>query len=167
MKLKYRVNRSYLVIPVIILIIAGLQVGAAAVIRVKAVGLASPGIPPGSRARTVALRAAKVEGYKKLARAANLDTAGEAHIKGARVVSKTYHSDYKVEIVMEMPLPQSGKRENRGNKRTSIQTEISSLISSLKKDIKAIETWMAELEKRLDTLKKKLESLEQEIKKQD
>jgi hypothetical protein len=141
MKLRY--------LPVLIFVVfTCLQSGVERVLRVKALGLASPGIQPGARARAAALRAAKVEGYKKLARAAGMDIEEEAHIKGARVVKKTYISDYKVEVVMEMPLPQP----------------VRSGISRLKKEIKTIETRISNLNKRLEKLEKMLRELEKKAK---
>ena len=138
---------KYLLVLVVV-VFTSFQAGVEPVIRVRAVGLASPGIPSGARARAAALRAAKVEGYKKIARASGMDIGEEAFLKGARLVKKTYITDHIVEVVMEMPRSQSGK----------------SGISSLKKEIKTIETRILNLERRIAKLKKRLELLEQKIK---
>ncbi|MCP4150958.1 MAG: hypothetical protein GY757_24640, partial [bacterium] len=80
-------------------------------ITVKATGKASPDIRQSAKARAMALRAAKVEGYKKLAEAAELSvknqqgkrtcTHVDATLKHARVISTHYKNDYEVEVVLK------------------------------------------------------------------
>ncbi|MGD2088603.1 MAG: hypothetical protein PVH61_20670 [Candidatus Aminicenantes bacterium] len=142
----------------IIVVCTWLEASTDSVIRVKAVGLASPGISLRTRARAAAFRAAKVEGYRKLAEAAGLAKIFQsgkynykevnAFLKGVRVVSKRYISDYKVEVVMEM-------------KKTDIYH---STISQLKKEIKTIEIHISTLNVRLEKLKEILKTLEEKVK---
>jgi hypothetical protein len=125
-----------------------LQPGVDPVIRVKAVGLAPPGITPAARARASALRAAKVEGYKKLAEAAGFSKIFQygkykhirvnAFLKGALVVHKRYISDYEVEVVMEIE-----KKNIHQNK-----------MHLLKREIKTIEVQITSLNRQLGKLKK-------------
>lgn len=139
----------------------GMGAGDDSPIRVKATGLASPGIHPGAKARAFALRAAKVEGYKKLAEAAGFSkvhqagkytyTEVNAFLKGARVVTKKYISDYEVEVVMEID-----KRDIYG-----------STIPRLKREIKATEAKISALTRRLQELKTIVENLEEKAKNQD
>ncbi|MCP5103453.1 MAG: hypothetical protein GY950_08750 [bacterium] len=124
----------------------GIGAGDGSLIKVKATGLAPYGIPPGPRARAAALRAAKVEGYKKLAEAAGFSykhTKVEAFLKGARVTHKRYISDYKVEVVMEI------EKKNISHTKMSL----------LKKEIKTIEARIVSLNRRLEKLKKMMEVL--------
>jgi hypothetical protein len=131
----------------------GISAGGYSLIRIKATGLASSGIPPGSRARIAALRAAKVGGYKKLAEAAGFSTTlqlgeykysnVEAFLKGARVVHKRYISDYEVEVIMEI------------EKKYIHHTKM----SLLKSKIKNIEAQMFSLNRRLEKLKMMMEVL--------
>jgi hypothetical protein len=75
-------------------------------LRVKAIGKSSHDIEPGSKARAMALRAATIEGYRKIAEKAGLaKTARTGHreykwaqvfLKGTRIVSKKYISDHEV-----------------------------------------------------------------------
>ena len=130
-------------------------------IRVRATGLASPGVPPGSRARAAAFRAAKVQGYKKLAEAAgfskihqtgkNTQIEVNAFLKGARVITKKYISDYEVEVVMEI------------DKRDIYH----STINRLKMEIKTTEAKISALNRRLQELKTMVQNLEGKIKNQD
>lgn len=128
-------------------------------IRVKAIGLASPKLPPGPRSRAAALRAAAVQGYRKLAEAAGYSTIFpgkykhtkvEAFLKGARVIHKRYISDYKVEVVMEI------------EKKNIRQTKM----SLLKSEIKSIRAKISNLNRRLQKLKKMQEALEEKINKE-
>lgn len=117
-------------------------------IRVKATGLASPNIRLDAKARVFALRAAKVEGYKKLAEAAGfskiIQSGRYKHIRvkallrGARVIHKRFISDYEVEVVMEI------EKKNIQHTQTSL----------LKREIETIEAQMRSLNRRLKKLKK-------------
>ena len=133
----------------------GIGAGDDSLIKVKATGLASPGIRPGAKARAFALRAAKVEGYKKLAETAGFSEIFQpgkykhiqvnAFLKGARVIHKRYISDYKVEVVMEI------EKKNIHHTKMSL----------LKKEIKTIEAQISSLNRRLEKLKKMMEALRQ------
>jgi hypothetical protein len=86
------------------------------ILRVTVVGKSSPKITRPAKARAMALRAARVEGYRALARAAGLekvyrDDSGSgqmeerttaAFMKGARMVDKRFISDHEVEVTMEI-----------------------------------------------------------------
>jgi hypothetical protein len=152
-------GKNILIIIGILVFCTGAVAGDDTLIRVKAIGLASPKLSPGPGTRAAALRAAKVEGYKKLAEAAGYSTIlpgkykhtrVEACLTGARVIQKRYISDYKVEVVMEI------------EKKNIRQTKI----SLLKREIKTIQTKISTLSRRLEKLKKMQEALEEKIKKE-
>lgn len=157
----------------IIIFSTWLDAGADSVIKVKAIGRASPNIRPASKARAAAFRAAKVEGYKKLAEAAgffkisqpgkNKHIKVDTFLKGARVVNKRYISDYKVEVVMEIPLPQLVNQLAEIKKRDFYHSQI----SQLKREIKSIEAQMSTLNSRFEKLKKMVDALEEKVKNQD
>ncbi|MCP4146157.1 MAG: hypothetical protein GY757_00265 [bacterium] len=117
-------------------------------ITVKTTGKASPDIRQSAQARAMALRAAKVEGYKKLAEAAGLSvkkqqgkrtrTHVDATLKHARVISTQYKNDYEVEVVMQIE-----KKHIQQTQKTR-----------LKKEIKRIEAQLINLNRRLKKLKK-------------
>ncbi len=142
----------YLIIFVFALCIS-IGAGDDSVIRVKATGLASPDIRLGAKARAFALRAAKVEGYKKMAEAAGFSkifqsgkykhTRVNAFLRDARVIHKRYISDYEVEVVMEI------------EKKNIYHTKM----SLLEREIKSIEARMSSLNRRLNKLKKMKEVL--------
>ena len=120
-------------------------------------------------ARAAAFRAAKAEGYKKLAEAAGLakitQSGTNKHIrvdtilKGVRVVGKRYLSDYEVEVVMEMPLPTSPAQAGPPGKSTPYGLEI----ANLKKEISILESQMQAFSKRLAELKEAVAVLEEKV----
>jgi len=160
---------KYLII-FIIFVSTWLDTGANSVVKVKAIGQASPNIRLAAKARAAAFRAAKVEGYKKLAEAAgffkifqsgkNKLIKVDAFLKGARVVNKRYISDYKVEVVMEIPLSQLVNQLAEIKKRNFYHSQI----SQLKREIKIIESQVSTLIRRFEKLKKMVETLEEKVK---
>ncbi len=121
------------------------------ILRVTAVGKSSPTITRPEKARAMALRAAKVEGYRELARAAGMEKvyrpnrgAGyrpnsepghrvEAFMKGARVVGKRFISDHEVEIIMEIEISEIVDIASLRNRIAFLQKEMSRIRTQLKK----------------------------------
>ncbi len=135
------------------------------VLRVKAVGKSSQDIKPGSKARAMALRAATLEGYRKIAEKAGLAKTArsgsseykwaQVFLKGTRIVSKKYISDHEVEIVMEIPIPQMEKTAAEFKTYAAQKKR-----TQLKKEIQALEKRIDILKSQLEALKKKLEKIE-------
>ena len=75
-------------------------------ITVTAVGKAKPGETNPGRARVEALRAAKVEAFRKIALAMGMKNREnreiQAFLRGAKVVSQRQISDYEAEVVMSV-----------------------------------------------------------------
>lgn len=79
-----------------------------AVLRVTARGRANPDDTNPVKSRALALRAAKIEGYRMLAEAAGVtqESTGEetsrlqAFIQGARIIEQRYISDHEAEVTM-------------------------------------------------------------------
>jgi len=137
------------------------------IIRVKATGKSSPSIKAASRARTMALRAAKVMGYKQLARAAGLEkfskegskeySSIQATLKNAKIVETNYISDHEVEVIMEVPLSDVIDtaveiKKYRFNRK---------LLGKLQSKIGSIESDMDKLKNELINLKNLLAQLEE------
>jgi hypothetical protein len=131
------------------------------VLRVNAVGKSSQDIKQGSIARATALRAATLEGYRKIAEKAGLAKTArtgdreykwaQVFLKGTRIVSKKYISDHEVEIVMEIPVPQLLKNVS-GFKEYSSESELVRLtkrIDVLEKEIERVKKELEELKKQL------------------
>ncbi|MGE5342178.1 MAG: hypothetical protein ACM3SY_11945 [Candidatus Omnitrophota bacterium] len=110
----------------------GVIVSAEPVIRVTAMGHASPDVTPISKARALALRAARVEGYQKLVEALGKNKQTPQLLKGAQILSQRYVSDYQVEIVMEIALPQQMVPSAVTRKDGSASVELSDLKNELK-----------------------------------
>jgi HAMP domain-containing protein len=135
------------------------------VLRVKAVGKSSQDIKQGSMARAMALRAATLEGYRKIAEQAGLvKTArtgdreykwAQVFLKGTKIVSKKYISDHEVEIVMEIPISQLEKTAAEFKAYAAEKER-----TQLKKEIDALEKKINILKSQLEALKKKLEKIE-------
>jgi hypothetical protein len=128
-------------------------------IKVKATGKSPQKITAKSKARIMALRAAKIVGYKKLAQAAGIGKYTkngtkeyieiEAFIKNAKITNKNYISDHEVEITMEMPLSDviekvSNFRKYRFNKK---------LLEKLQNKIEDMESNLAKIKTELSKLK--------------
>lgn len=148
-----------------ILLLLFAHLGAEDVLKVTASGRASQDIKQVSKARAMAFRAAVLEGYKKIAEKAGLGKITrsgsieymyiKAFIKGAKVVSKNYLTDYEVEIVMEISLSQLVK--NVSDYKT-VHSEHES--ARVRKKIIVIENKLNSLRSELEELKKKLEEIE-------
>jgi polyhydroxyalkanoate synthesis regulator phasin len=136
------------------------------ILRVKALGRASPDITQKTKARAAALRAARVEGYKKLAAAAGFSSTYhlgnkkyirvEAFLSGAQVVDKRYISDHEVEVTMEIPRAQVIEQFSEV-KRKFYEAQI----SEVKRKIRVVEAQMGELKSKLAELKEQLRKLEE------
>jgi hypothetical protein len=143
------------------------------ILRVTAVGKSSPEITQPAKARAMALRAAQIEGYRELARAAGLEKVYrvksqpghrvnnveerkiEAFMKGARVVGKRFITDHKVEITMEIERSEiiqmaAGLKKERFKKR----------VTTLRNKIKFLEKEMAKIRAELKKTKSILAKLE-------
>lgn len=121
------------------------------ILRVTAVGKSSPNITPPAKARAMALRAAKVEGYRELARAAGMEKVYrvnsrpghrvysqpghrvEAFMKGARVVGKRFISDFEVEITMEIEISEIVDIASLRNRIAFLEKEMFRIRTQLKK----------------------------------
>ena len=153
----------------LLILIAVVSFGMAAqddvVLRVKAIGKASPQVIEKSRARAAALRAAKIECYKKMAAAAGFSQTYqvgnqkyvrvEAFIPGARVVDTKYISDYEVEVTMEIPKAQLVQQVIKVKKNTYEMQ-----ISETKREIRAVQDQIQQLNLKLSELKETLKKLE-------
>ncbi|MGD2086954.1 MAG: hypothetical protein PVH61_12295 [Candidatus Aminicenantes bacterium] len=136
-----------------------------AVLRVKAIGKASPRIIQKSRARAAAYRAATIEAYKKMAAAAGFSQTYqsgnqkyirvEAFITGALLVDKRYITDYEVEVTMEIPRAQLVQQVKKVKKSVYKKQ-----ISETKHEIKAVRDQIQQLTLKLSELKKMLKELE-------
>jgi hypothetical protein len=131
-------------------------------LMVKSIGKAAPSVAPASKARAVALRAAKIEGYRKLAEAAGLSKVYrdgnkkyrrvDTILKGARVVKVRYLTDHKAEVTMEMP-----------------RLQLSDIIKTIKKQIYGpkifkVKQRIKTLQSQIQTLKMELQSLTKTLK---
>jgi len=155
MKLRYQIL-------LFLIMFVGIQLGEEfePVIRVKAVGLAPYWIQPRSRARAAALRAAKAEGYKKLAETGGSSirlqleeythTIADSYLKNVRLIRTHYLSDYKVEVVMDI------------KKKDFYHV----YMVRIKKEIESIETQISTQHRNLENLKKLLSVLEKKIKRE-
>lgn len=136
------------------------------ILRVTVVGKSSPEITQPAKARAMALRAAQIEGYRELARAAGLEKVYrennvekrkiDAFMKGARVKGKRFITDHKVEITME--IERSGiiqmaavLKKERFKKR----------VTTLRNKIKFLEKEMAKIRAELKKTKDILAKLEE------
>lgn len=134
------------------------------ILRVKAIGKALVTVTPPAKARILAFRAAKIEAYKKLARAVGVSrefhengqdsVLVEAFLTGAHVVDKKYISDYEVEVTMEMPKEQLIQQLTQFSKK-DIQ------LSKLNKEIAVVESQILELNDKLQKLKEIKKKLEE------
>jgi hypothetical protein len=125
------------------------------ILRVTAVGKSSLNITQKSKARVMALRAAKVEGYRKLAQAAGLERVFrknnfeerkiEAFLKDAQVVEKRFISDHEVEITMEIEI-----------------AKIFDIASDLKKQ--RLKTTLTKLRKKVEYLEEEMSRIRTELK---
>lgn len=135
-------------------------------LRVKAIGKSSSGITDSSKARILALRAAKVVAYKKLAQSAGLEkfvkegtkeyVEIQAILKNTKIVEKKYISDHEVEIVMEMPLSDlvdkiTNFKKYRFNR--SLIDKLTQKIDSMESDLKKMKTGLMELKGILKSLR--------------
>jgi hypothetical protein len=143
------------------------------ILRVTAVGKSSPNITRPAKARAMALRAAQIEGYRELARAAGLEKVYrvkgqpghrvnnveerkiEAFMKGARVVGKRFISHHEVEITMEIEISEivdiaSDLKTERFNETlTALRNKIESLekeMSKIRAELKKAKNILAKLE---------------------
>ncbi len=136
------------------------------ILRVTAMGKSSPGITQPAKARAMALRAAQIEGYRELARAAGLEKVYrvnnvekrmlDAFMKGARMVGKRFITDHKVEITMEIERSgiikmAAGLKKERFKKR----------VTTLRNKIKFLEKEMLKIRTELKRLKNILAKLEE------
>jgi hypothetical protein len=135
------------------------------VLRVTATGKSAEHIIPKSKARAMALRAATLEAYRKIAEKAGLAavtrTSGleykqvQVFLKGARVIHKKYISDHEAEVVMEIPVSQLTRNVKEYKSYIAEKQR-----EQLKKEIRALEMKISILQSQLDVLKKKLEKTE-------
>jgi len=153
----------------LLILIAVVSFGMAAqddvVLRVKAIGKASPQIIEKSRARAAAFRAAKIEGYKKIATAAGFSQTYqlgnqkyvrvEAFLTGARIVDTRYITDYEVEVTMEIPKSQLVQQVIKV-KKNAYEMQI----SETKHQIRAVQDQIQQLNLKLSELKEMLKKLE-------
>lgn len=153
---------KYLLITIIVFS-SWLDADTDSMIRVTAVGRSSTDISSISRARAAAFRAAKIEGYKKLAKAAGRNKDVSFFLKGARVVAQKYISDYEVEVVMEMPFNKTIVPSGQAKQNNQYRVEI----SNLEKEIKTISSQLSTLSRGLEELKKALKALEEKIREQN
>jgi hypothetical protein len=171
MKTRMRIKKIYLLTIVLSigLLVRGGTFSPADVFWVKATGKASPHIKMKSLARAAALRAAKIHGYKKLAEKAGFSTRYqvgdtsyikvEAYLKGATVISRRYISDYRVEIVMEIP-KHLVTRQLKPVKNKMLRWKI----YRTKDRIRSTRQEIGRLKKRLAELHHRLEKLEEQAK---
>ncbi len=158
-------RKVHLVLLMLVLFVTGLS--SQEIIRVTATGKSSPSIKISSKARIMALRAAKVVGYKQLAKAAGLEKFAkegtkeyseiQAFLRNAKIVDKKFISDHEVEITMEVPLSDVidkavDIKKYRFNRK---------LLKNLQKKIGNIETEMSNLGDELAKLKNLLAKLEE------
>lgn len=133
------------------------------ILRVTVVGKSSPGITQPAKARAMALRAAQIEGYRELARAAGLEKVYrennvekrkiDAFMKGARVKGKRFITDHKVEITME--IEKSGIIQMAaGIKKERLKKRVTTLKNKIKFLEKEMSKIRAELKKTKDILAK-------------
>lgn len=151
------------------ILIAVVSLGIAAqddvALRVKAIGKASPQVIEKSRARAAALRAAKIECYKKMAAAAGFSQTYqfgnqkyvrvEAFLTGAHVVDTRYITDYEVEVIMEIPKSQLVQQVEKVKKSVCEMQ-----ISETKRQIRAVQDQIQQLNLKLSELKEMLKKLE-------
>lgn len=139
------------------------------VLRVRVVGKSSLKIISSSKARVMALRAARVEGYRALARAAGLEKAyrdgsssgrvekrqTSVFMKGARMVDKRFISDHEVEITMEIEISEIVRAAVGLEKERSKET-----IAALRNKIALLEKEMSKNRSELKRLKNILDKLD-------
>ena len=135
-------------------------------LRVTAVGKSSLNITRRSKARAMALRAARVEGYRKLAQAAGMERIFrennleerkiDVFMKGAQVVKKQFISDHEVEITMEIEIAKivdmaSDLKKQRLN---ATITRLRRKVEYLEGEMSRIRTELKEIRSLLDKLDK-------------
>ncbi len=135
-------------------------------LRVTATGKSPPRITSKTKARVMALRAAKVEGYKKLITAAGFAreyqkdsktfTLAAGHLTDVRIVKQTYIDDHTAVVVMEVPANRLVNRLTAAKKRFS-----RSRIDQVKNKIRSIQNQMSQLNRQLNALKDQLRELEE------
>ena len=136
------------------------------ILRVTAVGKSSPEITQPAKARAMALRAAQIEGYRELARAAGLEKVYrenniekrkiDAFMKGARVKGKRFITDHKVEITMEIEISAIVQMASGLKKERFKET-----VTTLKNKIKFLEKEMSKIRAELKKTKDILAKLEE------
>ncbi|NIM78201.1 MAG: hypothetical protein GTO20_05375 [Candidatus Aminicenantes bacterium] len=134
------------------------------ILRVNAIGKSSLKITPKSKARAMALRAAKIEGYRELARAAGLERISrennfeerkiDAFMKGAQVVEKRFISDHEVEITMEI------EKAKIIDMASDLKKQLNATLAQLKEKIRYLEEKMIKIRMELEELKNILDKLE-------
>lgn len=137
------------------------------ILRVTAVGKSSLNITQKSKARAMALRAAKVEGYRKLAQAAGLERVSrennleerkiDAFMKGAQVVEKRFISDHEVEITMEIEIAKIVDMASDLKKQ-----RMNATLTKLRKKVESLENEMSRIRAELKKLKSILDKMEVE-----
>ncbi len=140
------------------------------ILRVTAVGKSSSNITQKSKARAMALRAAKVEGYRKLAQAAGLERVFrknnleerkiDAFMKGAQVVAKRFISDHEVEITMEIEIAKIVDMASDLKKQ-----RLNATLTKLRKKVEYLEGEMSRIRaelKKLKSILNKLDKMEDE-----
>lgn len=142
------------------------------ILRVTAVGKSSPEITRPAKARAMALRAAQIEGYRELARAAGLEKvyrdknrSGQreerkigAFMKGARMVGKRFISDHEVEITMEIEIADIVEMASGLEKERFKET-----VTKLRNKIKFLEKEMSKNRVELKRVKDILDKLEEKF----
>jgi len=136
--------------------------------RVKAIGKAPPHITQKKQAQVAAFRAAKVEGYKRLATAAGFAHKYqlgnqnviriETYLTGAKVIDKRYISDYEVVVIMEMPKKQLNEQLAIVKKKIT-----ESNISEIKGKMKEIQAQIQKLNATLLELHERLKKMEEDV----
>ncbi|HDR14335.1 MAG TPA: hypothetical protein ENN79_02380 [Desulfobacteraceae bacterium] len=136
-----------------------------AMLRVTARGRANPEITNPVKAKAMALRAAKIEGYRMLAEAAGLpreDADGEssrvqAFIQGARIIEQRYISDHEAEVTMTVSA--SGVIDQVADMRKARFNR--KLLSALAKRVETFQTQLKGLESELAKLQQHILQLEE------
>ena len=137
------------------------------IIRVKGKGKSSTEITTASKARALALRAATIDAYRKLARAAGIENKTKlgsmeysqikAFLTGAVIEKKIFISDHEAEVTMTIPF------ENvisiLANNKNSNLNELH--IRKLKEKVIFIESEVMKLQSELKMIKRILDKLEE------
>lgn len=135
------------------------------ILRVTAVGKSSLNITQKSKARAMALRAARVEGYRKLAQAAGLERVFrknnleerkiDVFMKGAQVVEKRFISDHEVEITMEIEIAKIVDMASDLKKQ-----RLKTTITKLRKKVEYLEGEMSRIRIELKEIRSILDKLD-------